>query len=315
MKRLSLALIALGVLAMSGLAQPVTDAGTLLRKTLDAAAHLRYTGIRTVTLRAGVDRQVHTELIEKQGDKTRVEFPKDSPYHGQVIVESDQERRHFFPAKNEIRVLPPRREKGFARLERMASGPGARRRLHVSDGGMLAGLHTELVTLTDPMGNPLQKLWIEPRSGVLLKRELYDRTGVLQGGFEFTQINLNPRIDGRDFRLAIKGVKVLSLRDDLRALALRLKLPEISLASDAPYQLDAVRMQDLGGQQVLVQQYSNDERRFSFFLLRGAIDPSRLQKQAGNLRSLIWQKDGVSCVLLGDLDDTEMQDVSRRLGR
>ncbi len=301
--------------AMATAAQPVSDAGALLRHMLEAAPKLRYSGTRTVTLRAGIDRRVHTELIEKDGARTRVEFPKDSPYRGQVIVESEKERRHFFPEHNEIHVQPARRERAFQRLLRLANGKGAGRRIQVADGGVVAGLHTSVLTLVEPRGNAMQRMWIEPRSGMLVKRELYDRSGAVQGGFEFTQVNLSPRIDGRDFRLDVRGAKIVAPRDDLHEFTKRLNLPEVSLPPDAPFQLDGVRIQKMGGMEVLVQQYTNDDRDFTFFQLRGAIDQGKLRKQARSFQSVTWQKDGVSSVLVGDLAATMLEDLARQLGK
>ena len=311
MKRIFvLSLVAWSCLAGAG--QPVNDAEHVLRHMLESAPKLRYTGTRTVTLRAGVDRKVHTELIEKDGRKTRVEFPKGSPFAGQVIVETERERRHYFPEKNEIRVQPPRRERAVMRLmgmrKRFSQG------LQSGDGGNVAGLHVVAITAKDPQGNLSQRMWIEPRSGMLLKREFYDRTGAVQGGFEFTNVNLNPRIDSRDFRLDIRGAKIVSPADDLQRIANKLGLPVASLPA-GKYQLDSVREQKFGETPVLVQLYSSDDQRFSLFLLKGPVDQNRLNRPGRNLQSIAWQKAGVSYVLIGDLPVEEMQAVAKQLGR
>lgn len=312
MKRAAIAVL-WALCALAG-AQPAPNAAALLRHMLESAPRLRYTGTRTLTVRQGVDTRVHEELIEKDGERTRTEFPKGSPAFGQVIVEAGGVRRHF-NGRNEIRTAPSGREKALVRLEKIINNRPFARRLQLADGGSVAGQRAMLVTLTFPNGSPMQRLWIEPRSGMLLKREIYDRTGALQAGFEFTKVNLNPRIDPRDFALNIPGAHVISPRDELRQVARRLGLPEVSLPIQAPFQLDAVKAERIAGQEVLVQQYSDDDQEFTFFMLRGAIDAEQLRRRAAGLQSVAWQKDGVNYALVGEVPQPILEQVASQLGR
>src|SRR5207253_2737633 len=182
------------------------------------------------------------------------EFPGESPLHGQVIVETATERRHYIPERNELQILPPRREEAYGRIAQMV----ANRKVVVNEtsGGNVAGLATELVSISDQKGNVLQKLWIEPKTGMILKRELYDRGGTMHASSEFTQVNLRPLIHPTDFLLDVKGANVLTPEIVLNRLIRRGGYQNVRIPRGGPYRLEIVRQQKIAEQDVLVQQYT-----------------------------------------------------------
>lgn len=322
MRAVSALAVALSVLGGSALAQPQSanvhaplQIGArlpqALKRALKVYGKLRYSGTRIVEFKNGPDRERHTEFVISDGPRSRVEFPPGSPYAGQVIVETPKERRLFNPAANELRVLPPRREEVFGRLAGMAN-----RRVSFKQelGGAVAGFSTQLVSVADPRGNVIQKLWIDPQSGMVLKRELYDRGGALQGFFEYSKVNLNPVLNATEFKLQPKGARLVTPEIILNRLIKRGSYRDVRL-TDPTYRLDSSRVQNLAGESVLVQLYVGEGHRISLYQFRRQIDAAKLDQQAtGALNTYSWQQGGSTFALIGDLTDTELQSLARRLG-
>lgn len=284
-----------------------------LKLALGVFDRIRYSGTRVIQVKSGTNRQEHTEYVVTNGPETRIEFPVESPLHGQVIVENASERRQYFPARNEIQVGPPQRDQAVQRLATMV----ARRGVTVTEasGGAVAGMQTEVVSISDRKGNLLQKLWIEGKSGLILKRELYDKLGTLQASFEFTQANLNPIIHPSDFKLERKGVKVITPDDVLTRIIRKERFQDVRLPAGTPYKLEGARVQKIVDQRVLVQQYAGNGHRVTLYQLNASVDPSRLGKLAPNgVQVYSWNSGGASFVLVGDLPETELKDLGHRLG-
>lgn len=284
-----------------------------LKLALGAVERIRYSGTRVIETKNGLNRLKHVEYVITDGPNSRIEFPADSPLHGQVIVETPNERRHYLPARNELQILPPQRDQAFSRLAKMVEN----RNVTVTElaGGSVAGLSTQLISIADKQGNVVQKLWIEPRSGMILKRELYDRGGTLQAYFEFTQVNLNPIIDQTEFALAPKGAQVVTPLVTLHRLMKRFAFQDVELPTNLPYQLIAARSQKIEDQQVLVQQYVGAGHRITLYQLKVPVDPKRLGNlERPDLQIYSWQAKGMSFVLVGDLSDAELGSLGRRLG-
>lgn len=288
------------------------DLPSALKTMLQAVGTLRYSGVRIIETKSGANRLRHTEIVTVDGLRTRVEFPNGSPLHGQVVIETSKERRQFNPKRNEIQVFPPRREEAYGRIALMVT----KRNIQADEtnGGDIAGLGTELVTLSDKRGNPQQKLWIDPDSGMIVKREIYDRTGAVAASFEFTSVNLHPIIRGSDFNLP-KGATIVTPDLIRRRLLKRKGFQDVTLPPDVPYKLEGARVQKLAQQEVLVQQYAGAGRRVTLYQLKSQIDPQRLGKlERPDLQIYSWQSAGSSFVLVGDLTDAQLRDLGRRLG-
>lgn len=277
----------------------------VLRKVIAASATLRYSGHRTVTvLRDGkVDR--HEEVVMRDGDRLRIEFPKGSPYSGQVIVEQGGQRRHWVPAENQVRLLPARREEGLQRLRALARSG----RIEVGPGERLAGYATREVTVRDGAGNVIQRLSIEPRTGAVLRRRIFDAVGTEVGGFVFTQIDFSPgQWPATLFQIERKGAEMVTPWDQLRRLAKRQGFSPVGLATSTGYRLDNVRIAKLADGPVLAQTYTSAGGRVSLFQLHTQISPERLKLllKRGTLRSRSWTTGGRSFVLMGSVSEAEL---------
>jgi outer membrane lipoprotein-sorting protein len=283
----------------------------VVRKAIAEFPKLRYTGTRTVEFKVGADRQRHTEQVIRSGPNVRVEFPRGSEFFGQVIVEDGKRRLHYFPDKNEVHVLPPRKEEAFFRfLQNRPRGQGRGPSISSQTGGRVAGRATELVTVNDPRGNPIQRLWIDPATGLVLRRETLDRSGSRLAFFEFTRINYRPNIDPRDFQITAKA-RVVRPEDLVRRLANQHGMVAVFL-NDPGYQLEGGRIMRLGDDPVLLQTYVGNAR-LSLFQVRQGIDTSRLSGPRGSFQTFAWQSHGRTFVLVGEAEQAELRRLAAKL--
>lgn len=289
----------------------------ILKRAMQAYKSLRYTGTRVVEFKFGPDKRRHTEYVIRDGRNSRVEFPSGSEFAGQVIVETGDKRYHYFPDLKEIHVQPARRDEAFGRVFKLFGRGGRYLRFSSAPGSIVAGMRTEQVVVTGVEGNVVQRVHVDPRSGLILKLELFDRTGVPVGGYEFSQVNLNPAINQRSLGpLFVKGAKLIGARE----LAIRIAKEGGFLPATIPdgngLQLEHSRVVDVGGVSVLAQVYSGRRGRVSLFQLKGDVEQSRLRRIArdrGSFNTFSWEFQGRNFVLVGELDPAELQGLAKRL--
>lgn len=310
----------LGVLILAAASVAGAQAGrggnmpASLRAAIAHGPGLAYSGTRTVEFRVGASLQRHIELVRRKGDLTRIEFPKGSEYEGQIIVEDAEQRRQYLPDTNEILLLPARREEAFDRLKAMMGAiRSGQVRVSASPGGLVAGFRTEMVAVSDLDGNPLQRLWIEPNSGMILKREMFDRVGTRVGFFEFRNAELNPRFRPEEFQIQRRGADEVSPEMQLRRLARSSGLPVKLIPAGQGFRLESVRLQRLAAQSVLVQAYVGRNGRLSLFTLKGAVDRQQIRRLAqGDFNVHVWSEEGATFALVGELSPVQLAALARR---
>lgn len=307
-----LAVLATGVFAQGG---PDNGSMELLEKIIQAAGRLRYSGTRTVELKFGPDQVKHIEYVLKDGNRTRIEFPPEGSYRGQIIVETEIDRRHYFPDRNQLEILPPHRDELIGRLVKFLRKKGRGPRVAVLDGPTIAGIDTKLVEISGgPNNGPIQRLWFDPVSYVVVKREVYDKTGKTVAASEYTKIDLRPRFHGSDFRLEVPSAKIVTPRDKLLETASKGGFRNVSLPPKDPFKLESCRIQRIGDVSAFVQVYVNANGRLTLFQLRTSVDPRQLQRFGrGEVNAHSWQSGGSTFVLLGDLPEDKLRDIAQRL--
>lgn len=308
-------LVVLGLMAASvvGVAQSSqTELPWLLRKAIKEGPGLKYTGTRTIEFRRDGQTQRHTEMLTRDGSRLRVEFPPGSKYAGQIIVETNKERRHFFPDKNEIRVMPPRREEAMHRLARL--GASNKYVLKSASGENVAGISTKQVIVSDLSGNVVQRLFIDPHSGVLLKRQIFDAVGTQVGLFEFDRITLNPRLSDDLFRLERRGAKVIRPEDILRGIAREGGYVFGFVKPTSGFHLEFSRTTKIEGREVISQFYSSGNGRLSLFQFKqdaGSQQLSRLGR--GDVHIYSWKARGNTFVLVGNQDQATLKRIAAHM--
>ncbi|MER3413278.1 MAG: hypothetical protein C4341_03390 [Armatimonadota bacterium] len=208
--RFALLLAALLGLVAAASAQPEVATLDRLEQILRRQEHLRLSGTRVVYLRVnGVMRTV-TELVIRDGMRSRTEFPNDPIRKGMIILEDGRHRLEYIPQLNELRRGPSNRDQTLQQLRRMiqAARNGQIRFRHF-DGGSVADRPTVAFEVSDAAGNVARRLWFDGATGLLLKSQLLGRGGALMGGFEFRRVTYNVEIEPRQFRFERKGVRVV----------------------------------------------------------------------------------------------------------
>lgn len=304
-------------LAVSAQPRPEIDLPPIVRKAVQSYMTLRYTGTRVLEFKVGPDKRRHTEYVIRDGGRSRIEFPQGSKFAGQVIVETGGKRYHYFPDLKEIRVQPARRDEAFGRIFKFMGRGGRRFKVSTAPGAVVAGIRTEQAVMSDQEGNVAERIHIDPRSGLILKLELFDETGLPVGGYEFSQVNLNPTIDQRALGpLFIRGAKMVSPRDLARRLALQGGFLAATIPDGSGWQLEHSRVFKVSGVPVFAQIYMGGPGRLSLFQVKEEIEPSRLRRMGrdrGPFNTYAWQYQGRHFVLVGEQDQTELQRLAGRL--
>lgn len=294
---------------------PKADLPPIITKAL-GSSRLRFSGERTLQFAARALRRSHTEIVIHDGDRTRVEFPAGSPLAGQVIVEDGNQRQQYLPRGNEIEILPPRNDVTMLRLGNVfkhALNQGWT--IGTGTGVLLAGVQTQEAFIKDPKGVTRQRLWIDPATGMILKRIVYTPGGDFQAGFEYTSIDYSTRLWPGVFAINKPGARIIT--PDMRAKALAAKggFTRVAPPAGSPFKLENSRMVNLPNQQALLEVYSGPSGRVSLFHLRSMIDPQKLQQFAqGRYHVYTWQRNGETLALVGDIDERRLEELAKQFG-
>lgn len=314
--RVLAALVATLALAAAGIAQPNVEqeARRLMRLVIDAPSRLRYTGVRVIEFRSLGDRERRIEIVWRDGLRQRVEFPPDSALAGQVIVETAAERRHFFPEANQIRVSKPKFEAGSDRLSGILAGArDGRFRIAAADGETIAGIRTKKLEVSDRENNVLQRLFVDPGTGLVLRRELFDLVGTRVGLMEFQEIDYRPNLRDDDFAIKRRGAEVVNLDQILERMARELGMRPYRLPA-SEFGLDDVRKLQVGDQAILEQVYRQPQGAISLFQVKGEVNPRALRRRAGpNAAVHAWRIGQASLVLIGNVPQAILQRMARRV--
>lgn len=283
-------------------------------KALAAARTLKYSGTRTVAFREGSQMRTHVEHVLKDGPRSRIWFPPGSPNHGSVIVENGPKRFQYLPNPGRVIETPARSDDALKRLAATVRN-ASRFRVRAAKGGLVAGMPTQRADILDRSGGKVQSLWIEPGSGMVLKRELYDKAGNIVGSYEFTSVNFNPEIRRGDFEIN-RNARQVRLQELLAELCERHGFEPMILAEGQGYKLRAVRvLNPTSKMPVLMQSYFGPSGVLTLFQVNGEINPNRLSRLAGGRASAhSWKARGKTLVLIGEADQAELAKLSGFVG-
>ncbi|HWD39667.1 MAG TPA: hypothetical protein VG944_12515 [Fimbriimonas sp.] len=289
----------------------------VLKEAIRHGAHARFYGRRKVHFAHGNVNVDFTEIVYRDGPRTRSEFPDGSRFAGQIIVEDGHVRKEFYPDKNEVIVKEPRHEENLERLVRLARrGADGRIVLTKGPGMKVAGHWTVQIVVQDKDGNPLQRLYVEPKHGMMLKREIFDQGGAKIGYFVFDKINFDPPpFDPSLFRFSRRGVRVITPYDVLRDVASKAGFAPTFLPRSSGYKLEDVRVANRRGEDVLVETYGSRQGRLSLFELKTDVSPDRLhQFERDELHAVTWQAGGKTYVIVGAASSEALANVARSIG-
>ncbi|MEQ1935848.1 MAG: hypothetical protein ABL962_18480 [Fimbriimonadaceae bacterium] len=265
----------------------------------------RVSGTRRIELGDGA--KSVTEYIVKSGELMRTTYSKESPLHGQVIVENRKVRKVFDPIRNEITVTelhPASQDDRLLNFVRRGA------KIEVEDGGKIAGRPAQVVSVMDGRGRVQFKLWLDFRTGFPLKKIAYNNLGHVQGSFEFESVNYNPaRIELADFDLNIPSAKVVTPVEVSRRIGNAIGLKPVFLPKPQFF-LQSCRKQEGPFGDFLVQVYEGEVGRVTLFQSGKEV---RFKDRA-NSPIVVWQKDGQTYALLGQ-PPVVLQRLARLLGK
>ena len=286
-----------------------------LKEIFSKSKGLRFSGTRTVTVVRAGKVESHNEYVTKDGSNLRIEFALGSPFAGQIIVETSDERKHFFPDKNEIHEYPSFGKKQFEGFRANFRSPrDGKAHYEAGTGGIIAGLRCTKYELLDGKNNPIAQIFVEPKSGMLVKRVLFDPTGNIAGSYEFISLTLDPKIQPGAFRIVRKGAAVIRPIDDLRRHGITLGMPAVVLPRSTGYRLENAYIRDVKGSKVLVQTYGKEDSRVTVFMTKSALNPIDLKKyNRGELGSVIRTLNGLTIVVMGDQPEERLRTLSNLL--
>jgi hypothetical protein len=273
----------------------------------------RYIGTKSTEFRRDGDTTRRIELVTADGPKTRIEFPSGSPMAGQIVVETPQERREYFPRTNTIRVSDGRGS-DFSRMPSLLRRMGPRIKVTEGEIVTIAGRRAREVKFTDPSGNNRQIVAVDTETGLILRRQIFDFVGTVIAGFEFTKISYRDDIDPRLFKLNRAGAKVEMPLDELKRLATKNDFAVAYLPNISGYRLEVSRVMDPPTGKVLLQLYRGPEGRVSLFQTSSEISPDRLRqfgKQDVETRS--WSSGGRYFALIGNVPASTLDRLKRQV--
>ncbi len=318
-KHIGVACALLGVVAISN-SQTPGDRGNkpesfknlpeALSRAMRMSLSLKYSGERRVELRLGAERIRNFETIWKDGSNRRIEYDDRSSFKGQIIVEKGKKRLQFFPDRNEIHVSGGSRDEALHRLmESVKMAVREKWIIAAHDSEVIAGIKTQKISMTKANGQVAQNLWIDPRSGLILKRELFDSAGTVQGFYEFTRVNLRPSIRSQDFEIRVPGAKVLTPNDLAMKLMNQHGFTKLFLASGEGRELDSARVISDG--KVLILHYSTPNGILSFIQKQGKPDMRLLERARREGETVFaWDRGKTSFILVGRQTEAELRALS-----
>lgn len=283
----------------------------ILKEAQEKSKKLRFSGTRVVTFYRAGKAETHEEYLTKDGSRMRIEFSKNSPFAGQVIIETPEGRKHFFPDRNELKESPASGRKQFEnfRFGGMRGGKPI-----ITDGGSMLGLKVTKVQYLDPMKNPTFEVYVDLKSGLAVKRVIYGPGGEVAGLFEFKKLNFNPTLSKDAFAFNRKGVKIVRPVDDLIAKAKELGVSAYGFGPKDSYKLEGANLREMRGKKVLILNYAMNESRVTMFLLRPDADLAEIQKSSRRKDGFYaWKEAGAAIILIGEGSQEELQNLAKRV--
>jgi negative regulator of sigma E activity len=232
-----------------------------------------------------------------------------------VIVENGRDRQHYLPALNEIHAGPAMHDDAFDKLRFFLKEAGPKRlRILVGNGEPVAGFHTSIVSFMGQQGTIIQKIWIDDRTGLMLKRELYDPAGGLVGAFEFKSVNYSPKVRDDDFVIKAKA-PILTQFDLARRAMVKAGMLAAFLPEEGGRRLIGYRLMDRNpASVVMVLTYDTGSTPLSLFQVKGTFEADRLNRiTRGEFKTYTWQSQGRSFALIGDLDPDSLKRLADKV--
>lgn len=289
------------------------QAPSFIQFAINQQSKLVYRGTRTVQLHTRNGFVSRVELVIRSGAKERIEYPSGSPYSGQIIVNDGSLTRHYNPRRMTIDQKPSPNQFGFLRsiITRYRRSPES---VQIESGSSIANQPTTLVTLLDLSGVPTQRLWLDNRTGAILKRIGYDTSGNEVAGFTYSQISYGGSFPASTFELNVSGAKIEKPIQNLKRLSRNFGIDAIELPESSGFSLVSCNIAKRAGHRFLVQVYSGTRGPLSLFIVKGPVNGATLRAKAAARSNVSVTKWGeLSVVMIGNYPEQELEQFSSEL--
>lgn len=296
---------------------PVTTEIPVFKKILEAHRTLRLAGVRRVDMKVDGERRQYFERVLQDGPRTRIEFPTDSPYAGQIWVETPERRLQFLPGPNEIRETHGRSwDSAYRFLLDLGERGRKMFRMETADGGQIARIATKRIDIIRTQdGKFFQRLWVDEGRGMVLKRDIYDLKGERLGGYEFTRLKYGVPLPADAFEIKRPGAKIVTVETELKTLARELGVPAKRLPESASLKLLRVSKFKVDSVSVLRQFYAGSAGRFSLYITKGDVKPEWTRGLSSErFKVYEWRSGGFAYVLIGDAEVATLRRMAASLG-
>jgi outer membrane lipoprotein-sorting protein len=271
----------------------------------------KFSGTRVVEVRNGSARTQDREHVLRDGAKSRTFFPRDSARFGEVIVETPKERRAFDPKKNTI-LITRGMGAGTDRLSLLTRRGG---KFTDEKADKVADRDTRVVSVSDERGRVQQRIWIDTKTGVILKRELYDMVGARESFFEFKTIDFSPTLAPGDFTLNVPGAKLLTTYDVAKEHGVSIGITPVFLPKDK-FPLDTARIVRSPAGPFLHMTFASEEGMVSLFQAKGKLPTDRMSNGKGNRFTVVaWVSNNNSFALIGRGSAEKLERIARLIGK
>ncbi len=281
-----------------------------ISRYLQLQSRAKAAGIREVTLMVDGQMRTFKERVLKRGLSMRIEFA-DGPNAGSFTVESGGRRFFVNPGRREARTMAPMGA-SFAPASLMSRLQGREGRWQKSTGGDIAGASTVRWDVFDSRNRIMQKFWVEPSNGLILKRQIFDENGRVAGGFEFKAVEFDVEMAPELFSVPA-GFRVIRPVEELKAACQRAALTPVILDPALGYNLDAIRV--LSAQQgagIVMSVYADETTQLSLYIMKQPLNAERLRRLTGQrLKFYSWQLGGQHLTLIGALPEEELARLAR----
>ncbi|MCB0826234.1 MAG: hypothetical protein KDC26_08590 [Armatimonadetes bacterium] len=269
----------------------------LLRKSVASWSKVTFAGVREVQYndpRNG--KQTFTEHVLRKDGKTRIEYPSDSQFSGQIVYEINGKRQVYLKSENSLR------ETRFRSLDSQFESftkNSDRYLLRASGEDSVAGRRCNVLKIYTKDSKLREKLWLDKGESIVLRREFFNEKNEAIAGFAYKRIKFDARISDRLFSLP-SGAKVATPADDLVKFAREQGMKPYTLGSDSGLRLMLARKSNFDDRKVLRQFFSNDKLRISLLQVAGTnYRESRDSNSKVNIYR--WEMDGNTFLLIGEV--------------
>lgn len=302
-------------LVSSGLAYApvVQELPPVLQRMVEATKKGRYSATMVMERRNHKgELEKFKQFILKDGPNTRTWFPDDSKSDGQIIVETLRGSKHYFPNLQIVLMTPRLRDEARSRLMNLIE---SLRKVQVSEGGNLEGRDASKVTFPAYAGQPVQILWIDNDTGIVLRREFRDKKGNIAFSMRLTDLDLHPKITDESFDLKVKGARQLTMLQYAAETATANGfLP--ALIRPGAHGLELINVRVLSQKEKLLHQiYHSPKGIVSLFQAEAGNDLSKMAPPPGpGLSVYSWVYQGRSFSLIGNQSQEELKKLAGLVG-